>query len=86
MQTYTFEPSFIVDISKHFETKMKAVRAFGTQFYDPKSAEPETFISSPKFLDYIDSRAKFYGFQIGKEYGEPFFCEEKIEFDFEKLL
>lgn len=86
MQTYTFEPSFIVDISKHFETKMKAVRAFGTQFYDPKSAEPETFISSPKFLDYIDSRAKFYGFQIGKDYGEPFFCEDKIEFDFEGLL
>lgn len=86
MQTYTFEPSFIVDISKHFEIKMKAVRAFETQFYDPKSTEPETFISNPKFLDYIDSRAKFYGFQIGKEYGEPFFCEEKIEYDLGQLL
>jgi N-acetylglucosamine malate deacetylase 1 len=79
MQTYTFEPTFIVDISSTFEQKMKAVKSFSTQFYDPKSTEPETFISTPKFLDYIESRAKFYGFQVGKEYGEPFFCEEKIE-------
>jgi hypothetical protein len=68
-----------VDISSTFEQKMKAVKSFSTQFYDPKSTEPETFISTPKFLDYIESRAKFYGFQVGKEYGEPFFCEEKIE-------
>ncbi|MGA7837950.1 MAG: bacillithiol biosynthesis deacetylase BshB1 [Ignavibacteriaceae bacterium] len=79
MQTYTFDPTFIVDISSTFEQKMKAVKSFSTQFYDPKSTEPETFISTPKFIDYIESRSKFYGFQIGKEYGEPFFCEEKIE-------
>lgn len=86
MQTYTFEPTFIIDVSATFEQKMKSVKCFGTQFYDPKSTEPETFISTPKFLDYIESRAKFYGFQIGKEYGEPFFCEEKMELQPEKYL
>jgi N-acetylglucosamine malate deacetylase 1 len=86
MQTYTFEPTFIVDISESFETKMRCVKAFATQFFDPKSKEPETFISRPEFLSYIESRAKTYGFQIGKLYGEPFFCEEKIELDLAAFL
>jgi bacillithiol biosynthesis deacetylase BshB1 len=86
MQTYTFEPSFIVDISDSFERKMKAVKAFKTQFYDPNSKEPETFISRPEFFNYFIARSQFYGFQIGKHYGEPFYCEEKIEYDLKNLL
>lgn len=86
MQTYTFEPSFIVDISNFFETKMKAVWAYATQFHNPESKEPETFISSPEFIDYIEARAKFYGFQIGKKFGEPFYCEEKIELNLNGML
>ena len=81
MQTYTFEPTFVVDISKNFDAKMKSIKAYKSQFHDPKNTEPETFISSTKFMEYITSRARFYGFQIGKEYGEPFFCEESIEVD-----
>ena len=86
MQTYTFEPSFIVDISNFFETKMKAVWAYSTQFHNPESNEPETFISSPEFIEYVDARAKFYGFQIGKKFGEPFYCEEKIELNLNGMM
>lgn len=86
MQTYTFDPSFIVDISDTFDQKMKAVECFSSQFYDPKSKEPETFISKPEFINYIKSRAEFYGFTIGKMYGEPFFCEEKIELDLVTII
>ena len=86
MQTYTFDPSFIVDVSSCFEIKMKAVNSYSSQFFNPKSTEPETFISKPGFIQYIESRAQFYGFQIGKQYGEPFFCEEKIEFEPASLL
>ena len=81
MQTYTFEPSFIIDVSDTYETKMEAVRAYKSQFFNPESREPETFISKPNFVNYIESRAKFYGFQIRKNYGEPFYCEEDIELD-----
>ena len=86
MQTYTFEPTFIVDITKYFKDKMKSVMAYKSQFYNPKNKEPETFISSAKFMEYISIRAKFYGFQIGKEYGEPFYCEENIELDLVRLI
>lgn len=85
MQTYLFNPTFIVDISAHFEQKMKSVSEFKSQFYNP-SKKDDTFISKPEFLDYVKSRAEFYGFQIRKKYGEPFFCEENIEYDFSDLL
>ncbi len=86
MQAYTFIPTFIVDITDHFETKMKAVKCYSSQFYDPKSTEPETFISRPIFLDYIEARAKSYGFEIGKKFGEPFYSEEGIELDLDAIL
>ncbi len=81
MQTYEVKPSFIVDISETFEIKMRAIKAYESQFHNPNSKEPETFISQPNFLKYIEARAKVFGFKIGKDYGEPFFCEEEIEFD-----
>lgn len=81
MQTYEFDPTFINDISDTYEIKMKAVRAYASQFYNPDSEEPETLISSKGFIDYLEARAKFYGFQIRKNYGEPFYCEEEIEVD-----
>ncbi len=65
---------------------MKAVWAYSTQFHNPESSEPETFISSPEFIEYVDARAKFYGFQIGKKFGEPFYCEEKIELNLNGML
>ena len=81
MQTYEFKPSFVVDISSTFKTKMEAVYAYSTQFHNPESKEPETFISSPGFLKFLESRAQTLGFKIGKDFGEAFYCEEEIELD-----
>ena len=86
MQSYEGKPSFVVDISATFETKMEAVKAYATQFYNPDSKEPETHISSLNFVKYLDARARYYGFKIGKDYGEPFFCEEEIEYDLIGML
>ena len=86
MQTYLFEPSFVVDITDHFEAKMKSVNTYKSQFHNPEIKTEDTFISQPGFLDYVEARAKFYGFQIRKKYAEPFFCEEKIEYNFIDLL
>ncbi len=86
MQTYLFKPSFIVDISDYFQIKMKSVDAFKSQFHNPAFKKEDTFISKPEFIDYVEARAKFYGFQIRKKYGEPFFCEENIEYDIANFL
>jgi len=86
MQTYLFQPTFIVDISGYFEQKMKSVNEFKSQFHNPSFKKEDTFISKPEFLDYVKARAEFYGFQLRKKYGEPFYCEENIEYDFQDLL
>ncbi len=75
------KPSFVVDISKEFETKLKAVNAYKSQFFNAVSTEPDTYISSPEFIDSIKNRAKYFGFQIGVEYGEPFFVKSAIKID-----
>jgi bacillithiol biosynthesis deacetylase BshB1 len=86
MQTYTFEPSFIVDITEQFDRKMKAVKCYHSQFYNKSIKGPDTFISDKKFIEYIEARAAFYGFQIGVKYGEPFYMEEKLKIDPFQLL
>jgi len=74
MQWYEFIPSFIVDISRTFEIKMKAIKAHASQFYNPKSKDPETILSRPEFLERIVTDCEYYGKKIGVKYGEPFFC------------
>jgi hypothetical protein len=64
---------------------MKSVDAFKSQFHNPV-LKKDTFISKPEFIDYVDARARFYGFQIRKKYGEPFYCEENIEYYFSDLF
>ncbi len=89
MQTFTFIPSFILDITDTFQQKMESIFAYNTQVHSPgksRSNEPETFISTPEFIGYIEARAKTYGFQIGKKYGEPFYSETEIEMNLNGLF
>lgn len=74
MQWHEFTPSFIVDVSDAWEIKMKAVGAYSSQFFDPKSKEPETRLSKPDFLELVELRGRAYGRKIGCTYGEPFLC------------
>jgi hypothetical protein len=51
---------------------MDAIRAYKSQFYDPDSEEPNTYISSPEFMKMIEARGKELGHAIGVAYGEGF--------------
>jgi bacillithiol biosynthesis deacetylase BshB1 len=73
MQKFEFVPSFVVDVSDAFDLRMKSIRAHRSQFYNPKSKEPETLLSKPEFLEEIETRALYYGQMIGVKYGEPFY-------------
>jgi len=72
IQSQLIEPDFVIDISDFWNKKMEAVRAFRTQFYDPNSTEPDTYISNPGFLKLLESRANEFGHAIGASYGEGF--------------
>ncbi|OGU44474.1 MAG: bacillithiol biosynthesis deacetylase BshB1 [Ignavibacteria bacterium GWC2_56_12] len=78
MQWYEFRPSFIIDVSDVYETKMKAIRSFASQFHKPDSTEPPTKLSRPEFLELIEVRSRYYGKRIGVLHGEPFFSVAPI--------
>ena len=69
------EPSFIVDITAEMEAKMGAVKCYKSQFHNPDSSEPMTYIAKGDFLQNIEYRASLLGKRIGTGYGEGFICE-----------
>lgn len=71
-------PSFIVDISDFIDEKMEAIRAHASQFFDPRSTEPETRLTARGFLDELENRSRFFGSLIGVAAGEPFYVREAL--------
>jgi hypothetical protein len=57
---------------------MASILAYGSQFYDEKSKEPETPISSQQFLDSIQNRAVDLGRIIGVGYAEGFTTQRQL--------
>lgn len=74
-------PSFIVDITPTYSRKIEALRAHRSQFHDPDSTEPETFISRAGFLEEVEAQSRYYGSLIGARYGEPFVVREYLSID-----
>ena len=68
-------PDILVDVSGFIEKKNDAVFAYTSQFYDPKSKEGNTPISSKTFKDSISYRAQDLGRLIGVDYAEGFTVE-----------
>ncbi|MEI6085949.1 MAG: bacillithiol biosynthesis deacetylase BshB1 [Bacteroidota bacterium] len=78
IQDRFLQPSFVVDISKYMDKKLESVLAYTTQFYNPDLNEPQTYISSPQFLDTVKSRAMMLGKRIGVEFAEGYISEKMI--------
>ncbi len=75
IQWKSLEPDFVVDVSGFMEKKVEAILAYSSQFYDPKSNEPETPISNKNFIDSVTYRARDLGRYIGVEHAEGFTVE-----------
>ena len=87
IQWKNLDPDFIFDVSGFHHTKMDAVKCYSSQFYDPKSKEPETPISTKNFMNFVQSRANDFGRLIGVEHGEGFISNRKLGFSsFDELI
>ena len=87
IQWKNLDPDFIFDVSGFHNTKMNAVKCYSSQFYDPKSKEPETPISTKNFMNFVQSRANDFGRLIGVEHGEGFISNRKLGFSsFDELI
>lgn len=78
IQWNNIEPDFVVDITGFINKKKNAVMAYTSQFFDPKSKEPETPITSKNFIDSISYRARDLGRLIGVEFAEGFTTERYV--------
>jgi bacillithiol biosynthesis deacetylase BshB1 len=80
LQDFYHEPDFIVDISDVFDQRMRSIMAYGTQFHNANAnpSEPQTYISTPEFIEALVARARDFGKRIGVKYAEGFLSEKKI--------
>ncbi len=87
IQDRYLKPNFVIDISDVFEAKIEAVKAYATQFHNPDATGPQTYISTPDFLDSIIYRSKMMGKMIGVKYAEGFISDKMIGFSsFDALI
>jgi bacillithiol biosynthesis deacetylase BshB1 len=64
--------SFVLDITAHLETKMKALACYRSQFIEGRPTMP------PTLLDDLRTRARYWGWTVGVGYGEPFLTREEV--------
>jgi bacillithiol biosynthesis deacetylase BshB1 len=72
-------PSFVVDITDHMETKLRAIAAYHSQFEGVTQAG-EVFGGGARPLpDQVRAMCAGYGARIRAAYGEPFRSREALE-------
>ncbi|OCB75522.1 bacillithiol biosynthesis deacetylase BshB1 [Flavobacterium crassostreae] len=78
IQWKNIEPDFVVDITGFTDQKIQAILAYGSQFYDKNSKEPESPISSKNFLESLTYRSRDLGRLVGVDHGEGFTTERYL--------
>lgn len=63
-------PDMVIDISPHFEAKMKACRAYHSQLVQGREEDGP--------LDDIKAQARYWGWAIHTRFGEPLFSREVL--------
>ena len=66
------QPAFVLDISRYWEQKQRAIECFESQFITGRPQTP------PTFIDRQRDQAAYWGWSIGVRYGEPFASREPI--------
>jgi len=80
IQDRYYQPSFVYDITPVFEKKLESIKAYSSQFFSKEydKDEPQTYISTPEFLNSIIGRHQMFGKMIGVAYAEGFMTEKMI--------
>ncbi|MGV8879218.1 MAG: bacillithiol biosynthesis deacetylase BshB1 [Sphingobacteriaceae bacterium] len=79
IQDRYIEPDILIDVTQYWDQKIKSIKAYRSQFFNPKwEDEPETYISSPDFIPIIEARARELGKSIQVKYAEGFTCRKLL--------
>jgi bacillithiol biosynthesis deacetylase BshB1 len=74
------EHNLVIDISDQFERKCKAVACYKTQF-EESPGQREVYPPARNIIDYMEIRARQYGYMIGARYAECFIQKERFRVD-----
>ncbi len=72
-------PSFVVDVTPFWDTKLRAISAFASQF--TPSAGETGVLPLDRFRDAVDLAGRRHGQRIGVRYGEAFVVREPLVVD-----
>src|SRR5438270_11948132 len=72
---YDIRPTFVVDITEHFEERMQSVLAYKSQFTDQDAGRAD-FPPQAEIRERVASMASYYGMLVGVRYAEPFLQKE----------
>jgi bacillithiol biosynthesis deacetylase BshB1 len=82
IQDNYIKPDILVDVTEYWDKKIESIRAYGSQFFNPGwQDEPETYISSPDFIQIIEARAREFGKSIHVKYAEGFTSKKILGVD-----
>ena len=71
-------PSFVIDVSEHYETKRRALACHVTQFKPADPSAVATRLTSSTFQQLIESRDAQFGAQIGVAHAEGFIVRQLL--------
>jgi len=73
-------PTFVVDITAHFERRYRAILAYNSQFR-PKAKDKKSKVDIPldRLHREVNLIARYYGNMAGVEYAEPFLVKEVMQ-------
>lgn len=74
------KPTFVVDISDDFETKLAAIACYQSQF-DGVTQAGEVYPTGEPLAEVIRHQSAHYGSLIRCRYGEPFWTQETMKVD-----
>ena len=69
-------PTFIVDITKQFDDWVAALDCHQSQFHNPDRPRPT---EAPSVRQLFEASARFWGWQIGAAYGQPYLSTSPLK-------
>ena len=72
---YDIRPTFVVDITDQFETRLQSLMAYKSQFTDQEAGKG-IFPAHAEIRARVEAMARFYGMLAGVTYAEPFLQKE----------
>jgi len=75
-------PSFVVDISREFARRSRAILAYRSQFQPiGRERKSKVYLPLDRLVQEVQLVARFYGGMVGVEYAEPFLAKEVMQIE-----